>query len=160
MSRRALPHESPVHGYTLTELLVVLGILGLVGVLGGGWWLSALPHTRLNGAVRFVRSDLLAARMQAIAQGHKVRVTFIDDTRYSMVQDINGNGRVDPGEDQTVRDLREAFPGVTIQSTNNPIFHPRGTASNLATVTLRNSAGIRTVTISITGRVRVQVPQP
>ena len=45
---------------------------------------------------------------------------------------------------------------VTLTSTNNPIFHPRGTASNLGTVTLKNSAGSKRISVGITGRVKVQ----
>jgi hypothetical protein len=33
---------------------------------------------------------------------------------------------------------------------------PRGTASNLASITLSNSAGKRIITVSITGRVKVK----
>jgi hypothetical protein len=47
------------------------------------------------------------------------------------------------------------YKGVTLSSTNNPIFSPRGTASNLATISITNSSGTKSITISITGRVHI-----
>lgn len=143
-------------GYTLTELLIVLGILSVVLGLSGIWLASQLPQYRLNGAVRQIRADLLAARAQAVSQGNEVRVFFTDPRQYDILDDDNNNGKTDPGEAVAFRSID--FPGVTVASNNNPIFHPRGTASSLATVRVSNAAGEKTITISITGRVKVKAP--
>ncbi len=151
----------PVHGpsgYTLTELMVVLGILGVVLGLGGLWFSSQLPYYRLNGVVRQIRADLLAARAQAVKQGHEVRVFFTDAQHYDMLNDVNNNGRADPGEPVEPRSILEEFPGVAIESNNNPIFYPRGTASSLATIRVSNVSGEKAITIGITGRVKVAAP--
>ncbi len=147
-------------GYTLTELLIVLGILAVTLGMSGVWFASQLPHYRLNGAVRQIRADLLAARAQAVRQGNRVRVFFTDSQHYTIVDDDNNNGRADPGEAVERRSILEDFEGVTIQSTSNrnPIFHPRGTASHLTTVTVANAAGEKKITISDTGRVRIKSP--
>ena len=143
------------NGYTLTEILITLGMIALVGMLGGGWLATQIPRYSLSGAARQVRSDFLAARMQAVSEGNKYRITFLDDRRYTILDDDNNNGRADPGERVESRDIQAEYPAVTLSSTNNPIFHPRGTASNLATVTVTNEAGSRTVKVSITGRVKI-----
>ncbi len=153
----------PTHGssgYTLTELVLVLGILAVAVGLSGIWLASQLPHYRLNGAVRQVRADLLSARAQAVKQGNRVRVIFNDAQHYDILDDDNNNGSPDPGEAVESRSLLEDFEGVTIQSTSNrnPIFHPRGTATNLTTVTIANTAGEKKITISDTGRVRIKPP--
>ena len=142
-------------GYTLTELVIVLGILAVALGLSGIWLSSQLPQYRLNGVVRQIRADLLAARAQAVRQGNKVRVFFVDSQHYDILDDDNNNGRTDPGEAIESRSIQEDFEGVAIQSNNNPIFHPRGTASSLATVRVSNAAGEKTITIAITGRVKV-----
>jgi hypothetical protein len=98
----------------------------------------------------------MAARMQAVSQGNKHRITFLDSRRYTILDDDNNNGKPDPGEQVNMRDIQKDYIDVILSSTNNPIFHPRGTASNLATVTLSNSAGEKKITIAITGRVKMK----
>ena len=143
-------------GYTLIELVVVMSILLMVALLGQYWLSSQMPKWRLNGATRQVVSDFMGAKMQAVTQGNKHRVTFLDDRYYTILDDDNGNGKPDPGELLVTRDIQTDYSDVTLTSTNNPIFHPRGTASNLGTVTLKNSAGSKSISIGITGRVKVQ----
>ncbi|MEJ2230076.1 MAG: prepilin-type N-terminal cleavage/methylation domain-containing protein [Nitrospirales bacterium] len=70
-------------GFTLSELLMVLGIMGVALVLGGAWLTSQLPNWRLNGAVRQVVSDLLASKMKAVVERDRQRVLFQDDHRYT-----------------------------------------------------------------------------
>ncbi len=143
-------------GYTLIELVIVMSILLMVTLLGQYWLSSQMPKWRLNGATRQVVSDFMGAKMQAVTQGNKHRVTFVDDRFYTILDDDNSNGKPDPGELLVTRDIQTDYPDVTLISTNNPIFHPRGTASNLGTITLKNSAGSTSISIGITGRVKVQ----
>ena len=143
-------------GYTLTELLIVLGIMGVALMLTQMWLSSQLPNWRLNGAVRQVVSDLLAAKMKAVVERNKQRIFFQDERHYLILDDNNNNGKIDPGEPQEVRDIQADYRDVVLTATNNPSFLPRGTASNLASITLTNPAGKRTITVSITGRVKVK----
>lgn len=145
-------------GYTLTELVIVLGILAVVLGLSGTWLASQLPQYRLNGAVRQIRADLLGARAQAVRQGNPVRISFTDPQRYDIWVDHNKNRRVDPGEVIESRSILEDFPGVEIESNRNPIFNPRGTASNFGTVTVSSASGEKKITIAITGRVQTKTP--
>ncbi len=143
-------------GYTLTELMIVLGIMGVALMLTQMWLSSQLPNWRLNGAVRQVVSDLLAAKMKAVVERNKQRIFFQDERHYLILDDDNNNGKIDPGEPQEVRDIQADYRDVVLTATNNPSFLPRGTASNLASITLTNPAGKRTITVSITGRVKVK----
>jgi type IV fimbrial biogenesis protein FimT len=143
-------------GYTLTELLIVLGIMGVALMLTQMWLSSQLPNWRLNGAVRQVVSDLLAAKMKAVVERNKQRIFFQDERHYLILDDDNNNGKIDPGEQQEARDIQADYRDVVLTASNNPSFLPRGTASNLASITLTNPAGKRTITVSITGRVKVK----
>jgi len=143
-------------GLTLVELLLVMGILLVIGLLSERWLSGQLPKWRLNGAARLVMSDFLAAKMKAVSQGNKFRITFLDHRRYVILDDDNNNGKPDLGEEQSTRDIQTDYKDVTLSSNNNPIFHPRGTASNLATITLSNSAGSKIITVGITGRVSIR----
>lgn len=147
-------------GYTLTELMMVLGILGVVLGLSGIWLSSQLPQYRLNGAVRQIRADLQAAKAQAVRQGNPVRVSFTDPQQYDIWVDDNKNKRVDPGEVIETRSILEEFAGVVIEFNRKKdlIFNPRGTASNFGTVRVSNALGEKRITIAMTGRVRVKHP--
>ena len=150
------PQGEASGGYSVIELVTVLGILAIVFLFSQNWLVSQLPKWRLNGAVRQVVSDLMAAKAHAVTQGNKHRITFLDAHRYSILDDDNNNGRPDPTEHVAIRDIRTDYEDVILTSTNHPTFHPRGTASNLATVTLTNSSGSRVITVGITGRVTIK----
>jgi len=147
------------NGYTITELLVVLSLVAIVVGLGGGWLSSQIPAYRLNGAARLIRSDLLSARMQAVSQGNEFRIIFDDPYQYTILDDDNNNGKQEAAEPVESRDLRDDYQGVSFDANNNPIFHPRGIATNLATITLRNAVGEKSITVSMTGRVRIRASQ-
>ena len=147
-----------VQGFSLVELVIVTGILVILGTLSQTWLSSQLPKWRLNGAARQLASDLMAAKMKAVTQGTKHRVSFLDSHRYTVLEDRNNSGKPDLGEPLVEREVQNDYGDVTLTSTNHPIFHPRGTASNLATVTLSNSAGSKTITVGITGRIKVKSP--
>lgn len=143
-------------GYSLIELVTVLGILSIVFLFSQSWLISQVPKWRLNGATRQVVSDFMATKTHAVTQGNKHRITFLDGHRYSILDDDNNNGRPDPSEHVAIHDIHIDYEDVMLTTTNHPIFHPRGTASNLATVTLSNSAGTKVITVGITGRVTIK----
>jgi len=138
------------------ELMIVLGIMSISLMLTNMWLSSQMPQWRLNGAVRQVMSDLVAAKMRAVVERNRQRIFFQDNRHYLILDDKNNNGKIDDGEHQEVRDIQVDYRDVTLTASNNPSFLPRGTASNLATITLTNSAGSKKITIGITGRVKVQ----
>lgn len=143
-------------GFTLIELMIVLGIMSITLMLTNMWLSTQLPHWRLNGAVRQVVSDLVAAKMKAVVERNRQRIFFQDNRHYVILDDKNNNGKIDVGEHQETRDIQADYQDITITASNNPSFLPRGTASNLASITLTNSAGSRKITVSITGRVKVK----
>jgi len=93
--------------------------------------------------------------MRAVSRGNEFRVIFEEPYRYTILDDVNNNGKPDVQESVELRDLKEDYQGVTLKTTNNPIFHPRGIASSLATVTVANSAGKKAISVSMTGRVKI-----
>jgi hypothetical protein len=130
--------------------------MGVALMLTGTWLASQMPNWRLNGAARQMVSDLSSAKMKAVAERNRQRVIFMDDHRYALLDDDNNNGKSDPGEKLEDRDIQENYRDVKIMASNNPSFLPRGTASSLASIILSNSAGKRTITVSITGRVKIK----
>ena len=103
----------------MTELLITLGIIGMVAGISGMWLASQIPKFRLQGATRHVLLDLMATRMRAVSQGNKFRITFLDSRRYTILDDDNNNGKADLGEHLETRDIQSEYRDVTMSSTNN-----------------------------------------
>ena len=142
-------------GFTLTELMIVVALMAILAAIAVPNIIAQMPKYRLNGAARQVLSDLMAARMQAVSQNNEFKVFFLDNHRYMILDDDDNDGTADAGETTQTKDIQADYPDVTFSSTNDPIFHPGGTASNLATITLSNTSGTRSITISSAGRVKI-----
>jgi type II secretory pathway pseudopilin PulG len=129
-------------GYTLTELLVLVGIIGIVLGTGVPSFFSALPSLRLSSAARQVATDLHLARIRAIAQNTSYTVTFNTSTAtYTFGSDS--------------RNLTDLFPGITIAAASNPTFTSRGTAGAVA-IQLSNGTAQKYICVKVVGRVNIQ----
>ena len=144
-------------GFTLMEVIIVFALIGIVAAIGIPSFMSMLPGMRLNGAARMVMGDLMAARMNAVKQNNEFKVFFNSPApnQYQILDDDNNNGTADTGEAITAKNIQTEYNDVTLSSNNDPIFSPRGTATNLPTLTLQNSNGTKAVTVSIAGRVKI-----
>ncbi len=154
-------------GFTLTELLVVMGIISLIGAIGTPTLLTQLPDYRLNGAARAVSSTLQFAKMSAASAGKQYRVEFLLDTSPQRYQIQQGNAFRGSDRWVTIRNAYDIPPQVWIDhatdywgthytGTSVIAFNPTGTSSP-GGVYLANSSGKRrSVKISSsTGRIRV-----
>lgn len=142
-------------GVTLTELAVGLAIIGIMAGIAFSLVVGQMPKYRLAGATRQIVSDLMSARMKAISQGNEFKVTFVNDHEYTILDDNDNDGTADAGELLETRNIHAEYEDVTFSSTNNPIFHPRGTASNWATITVTNEYGSKEISVTMTGHVKL-----
>jgi len=146
-------------GFTLIEMMVVIGIFAIVSAIAIPNFISWLPGMRLNGAARQVMGDLMAARMNAVKQNNRFRVFFNSPgtNQYQILDDDDNNNSADTGEAITTppKNIQTNYHDVTFSSTTNPIFYPRGTAYG-TTVTVTNSSGSKDVKVAITGRVKIE----
>jgi len=143
-------------GFTLIEMMIVIAIFGVLAVMSYFGANALLPGYRLNGAIRMVRGDLYNAKMLAAKRNQQYRVVF-NATDYELQRNDPISGWIK----ELDRDFSD-YTGVTVNTgagaTINPVFSPRGTASNVAdpTVTLQYAGGDqKTITITISGRIRV-----
>ncbi|HLA26618.1 MAG TPA: GspH/FimT family pseudopilin [Syntrophales bacterium] len=150
-------------GFTLIELMIVIAIMGIMMALAVPSYQTYMAQRRLNGAARQVMSDLMAARMKAITQNNEFKVFFpgshsgalSGNHQYQILDDDDDDGASSTDEAIEIKDIQTNYTDVTMNANNNPVFSPKGTVTNLATVTLSNSRGSKTVSIAITGRVKI-----
>ncbi len=133
-------------GFTLIEVLVALAIGALLAA-GAATAIGSLgPRLRLRSGTWLVTSALNHARVQAVLTGETRRVRF------------DGPGllheRFDGASGAWVVTQAVVLPGVAVRANNAPVFHPQGTVSDLATISVSNAAGNYRITVAITGRIR------
>ncbi|OHE24230.1 MAG: type II secretion system protein GspH [Syntrophobacterales bacterium RBG_19FT_COMBO_59_10] len=143
------------NGFTLLELMIVIAIMGIMTTIAIPSYQTFMAQRRLNGAAREMMSDLMAARMQAIAKNNRFRVFVLDATQYQILDDANNNNAVDTGETTQTKNIQTNYHDVTLSKTADPIFNPRGTANLGATITVTNSRGSKGVIVAPNGRVRI-----
>jgi prepilin-type N-terminal cleavage/methylation domain-containing protein len=133
-------------GFTLVETVMALSLVGFL-VYGGVYSFQRLvPKFHLQSGIWQVTSGLNQARFRAVWSGAPVRVRFVPSVfNLERRDDVAGVWR-------TVRTA--VLAGVAVRANNSPIFHPQGTVSSLATITVSNSRGTFRITIAITGRIK------
>lgn len=138
-------------GFTLVELLIVIAISAIlagIGVWGAG---TIIPKYRLSGAVSTIRSDLYQAKVLAAKARRQYRVEF-NANGYD-IQEGDSTSGSSIWTSKISRNFSD-YSGVSFKSwngtDNGPAFNPRGTASNLGTVTIQNDKGSeKTIIISL-----------
>jgi prepilin-type N-terminal cleavage/methylation domain-containing protein len=156
-----------VTGFSLIELLIVVGIISVIGAVGTPALLSQLPDYRLNGAARTVSSTLQFAKMSAASAGKEYRVEFLLDTSPQRYQLQKGNAFRGSDSWATIQtdhfippqvriDHATDYRGTHHTGTSIIAFNPTGTASSGGVYLENNKGKLRSVKVSSsTGRVRI-----
>lgn len=154
------------HGVTLVELLAVLSLISLLVIFAFLQLPPLLAQIQLDSGARQVVADLQVARMRAIAQNRRFRVTFRSNTHDYVVDKEEGatwTRLVLHGH--TSEPAVDAFvalpPSVTISGVNSGgdvIFVPRGHVDGGISITLGSLAGAGTwrIIVNLAGRVRIE----
>jgi Tfp pilus assembly protein FimT len=153
-------------GLTFVELVITLSVLGLLGAFTFLQLRPLLAQIRLDSGARQIMTDLQIARMRAIAQNRRFRVTFRSDTRDYVVDTESGSSwtRLQL-HGHTSEPLANASivlpPGVVITAVNSGgdvIFVPRGHVDGGISITLGSlaGAGTRRIVVNLAGRVRIE----
>jgi Tfp pilus assembly protein FimT len=145
-------------GFTIAELLVGCALFGTLAAISVPRFIAFQPQMRLNGATRDVFAQLMRARAKAVEENNNYVVSFPNNHTLSILDDNNNNGTADSGETVTSIDVQLTYADITITKTTghpDPAFVPRGTAQGNTTLTMTNSAGSRTVSINLTGVVKI-----
>ena len=153
-----------VRGFTLTELMVVITIMGLLLAVSSPGLARFASDWRLNGAASTMAMSMRAARSAAVNKNINVVFFFDQDAgEYFFLEDTNGNGTADAGERQT--GVQELPAGIAIGDVDLPqpsiTFSSKGSTSDGGTIVMTGKYG-RQVQIRIysgTGNVAVEKAQ-
>lgn len=129
-------------GYTLAEILVVIGIIGTMAAIGLPTLVSQMSHTRLKRSARNVATEINAARVNAIVKNTKYSVDFALNAGSTpdtlSIRVFNGAWGTD-----TTRASRELDAGIDITdptSNFSVFFYPNGISSDADNATATNSS--------------------
>jgi type IV fimbrial biogenesis protein FimT len=136
------PHEA--RGFTLVELMVIIGVIGLIAAIGVPTFNGYLRANILDTTADRVASDMALARTLSVSQGQVFQFIgtaagyqIIDSSDASIIRDRTFEGTVQLDADYTVN------------------FYPWG-AADTSTLTLDTGAEARRVLVLPTGIAEVQ----
>lgn len=144
-------------GLTLTELMVVIAVIGVM-VLASVPSLSALvSKIRTKGAAQYLYFILQQVRMNAIRSSGRWALEF--STTSCQIVDCVDNDCATTTDNQVVRtiDLTQ-YKGTSVTqnfSANRIVFNAEGT-SNAGSITVQNPKDLFTIIVASSGRIRMQ----
>ncbi len=146
-------------GFSLTELMIVVSVMGLLIALTTPAWQKYIENSRLMRASDGVSMKLLLARQKAVTEGNDFILVYdVALGTYRLHDDDNNNGTYDAGEWRDT--IHYLPPGVSIYtdtfSTPAITFSRNGSSGETGNMVLKNGRGgqIRISVTGPTGRVR------
>ena len=139
-------------GFTMTEVVVVLSVLGIMTAISVPSYISWLPRHKLQTSVRQIYDDLNLAKMQAVRRNTDLCITFNTAAEtYTVFLDLNSNAIQDDGAGTILKNNVALENGVVITTTtftltpNTSGFNNRGMLPTLVDsgqVRLTNPTGL------------------
>ena len=129
-----------VRGFTLTELMIVITIMGVLAAVSAPSLGRYAANWRLNGAASQMAMSLRAARSTAVNKDIDTVFLFDKDAgQYHVLEDNNGNGGADAGErESSVQDLPRgvAIDDFTVPQ-NSVTFNSHGSTQDGGVIVLK-----------------------
>jgi len=153
MKKTVPSHKNDRQGFTIVEILVVVGIVGILATMAGPAMSRIVRHQRTNRAAMVITADLQNAFAVAARQRQPVRIQADETTRsYQFVDRKTGSIlriRTFYGDTSEYRLTKLKFTPATID-----VF-PNGISSAAVTVDLANGDYSRQIKASSAGFIRV-----
>jgi prepilin-type N-terminal cleavage/methylation domain-containing protein len=149
-----------VRGFTLTELMIVVTIMGILLAVTAPAMSRFAGNWRLNGAAANMAMVMRSARSAAVSKDINVVFTFDEDKgEYSYLEDTNGNGDADGGERESA--VQTLPPGVLFDDYTVPqtsvTFNGKGSTADGGTIAMkRGDYEVQIRVYSGTGNIEVE----
>lgn len=149
---KSLPSKS--YGFTLIELIVVIGIIGILATFAIPKFESTVDNFKLSIACEQIAKHILLARERAVSESKTIRIVFDLDSKdsYQVLNSIHG--------------IKYTLPsGITFCYTNFPSntveFYPSGVPSQGGTIAIKGkSKTLYIIVTPVTARVRISDSPP
>lgn len=138
---RFIRNHSNRAGYTITELMVVVAIIGILAVMVIPAFAGFLRASRFQGAQSQLMTDIYFARSLAISRHRTIAIRF-----------SAGQYLVVDTSDNSVAKTTDAPSGVTFATTANPNFYSWGLADPV-NITVTGLSRTRVLNLLPTGTV-------
>src|SRR3954471_8906655 len=154
MKNTVQPHKYARPGFSMVEILVVVGIVGILATMAGPAMSRIVRHQRTNRAAMVITADLQNAFAVAARQREPVRIQADETTRsYQFVDRKSGavlRIRTFYGDTSEYRLTKLKFSPATFD-----VF-PNGVSSAAVVIDLENGDYKKRITASTAGFVRVK----
>ncbi len=140
-------------GFSLTELTVLLAIVGVLATLSTPLFLSYYRTAQVRGAAADIAAYLNQGRQLALQRNGNVCVHVTASAMHYHLGGCGGAAWVGPGTDAAGN--IPAPDDITLSTTADPVFNYLGAATPAATYTVSRGAYSLTVTVSASGRVLI-----
>jgi type IV fimbrial biogenesis protein FimT len=146
-------------GFTITELMIVVAIMGSLTVVATPSLSRWLTSIRLASATREMASTLQFARIKAITQNTSIRIHFDTTAHTYQMQQHNAAALTIWNNVDKAKKLPAGIRFVSV--TGNPVTFQSGRGSTLpgsnSTITLQNTQGkTNAIVVAQTGRILVR----
>lgn len=150
-------------GFTLTEMMIVIAVIGIMTAIAIPSFMKLLPGMRLNGSARDIFVVMNQVRMGAVAKKSTGNIKFNSGTTYTAWVDnpLSGTKYALDNVDTLIKN-GSTETGVTITHdipSNTFAYNSRGLPSGssvASTITLTNSEGaVQTVVVNALGIVKM-----
>jgi len=138
-------------GFSFPEVCATIGIISIISSAAIPQMGPMIRSIRLNRAVDEVTLLLAQSKSTSVGTNKRVKVAVEERTMVVFI-DENGNGSFDENECVSSRCLEKEYVGITLESQNDIVFYPRGTAS-ANTLTVRDHKESKRITINVAGRI-------
>ncbi|MBL4818279.1 MAG: GspH/FimT family pseudopilin [Deltaproteobacteria bacterium] len=146
-------------GFSLVEVVMVLGILGVLSI-SAIVYAPSLDRTRLEVAARQALSDIEFAKQNASITGVTSGVQFVSGGNYTVYQGSTAMPLTDPAsKTDLIVNVSTKYPNVSLSNNLTVEFNSLGapTTGGGSSVTLTSGAETRTITITAnTGKLVLQ----
>lgn len=136
-------------GTSLTELLIVLSIMGIVAAIAWPSYQILMARNQARSVAAEIASSLRMARHLAMARRERLLVRFDLAHQTITLQRADAEGTLDV--------YRYGDKGITVNWPSagpDIFFHPSGRSASASTIVLYDAQGrTTTLTVSISGRV-------